>query len=71
MTEKIEINTDFITLQQLLKFSGMFDTCGMAKNVILNGLVLVNDNVCIKRGKKLYHGDKVTYNNKILIIYRT
>ena len=42
---KIKINTDFIKLDQLLKFA------------IQDGQVLVNGEVCTQRGKKLYSGD--------------
>ena len=34
---------------------------GTAKNIIQDGLVLVNGEVCTMRGKKLYPGDKFTF----------
>ena len=50
--EKIKIDSEFIRLQDLLKLSGVCSTGGMAKVVIQNGEVLVNDEVCTMRGKK-------------------
>lgn len=55
--EKIEIHTDYIKLEQLIKFSGFCVTGGEAKNIILNNNVFVNDQPCSLRGKKLYDKD--------------
>ena len=56
---KIEINEEFIRLDNLLKFSGIAETGGHAKILIQNGEVLVNGEVCTMRGKKVYPGDKI------------
>ncbi len=64
MSEIIKIDTEFIRLQDLLKFSGLTATGGEAKVLIQNGEVLVNGEVCTMRGKKMRSGDKATYNNK-------
>lgn len=56
---QIEITTEFIKLEQLLKFSSVCQTGGEAKNVILDGQAKVNGEVCLMRGKKLRKGDKV------------
>ena len=58
--EKIEINTEFIKLDSLLKFAALVGTGGEAKTVIQDGLVLVNGETCIQRGKKIFPGDNVT-----------
>jgi len=58
--EKIEITTEFIKLDSLLKFAALVGTGGEAKTVIQDGLVLVNGGVCIQRGKKIFAGDKVS-----------
>lgn len=58
--EKIEIATEYIKLDSFLKFTGMADTGGQAKEAILEGVVLVNGEVCTMRGKKLYPGDRVS-----------
>lgn len=55
----IEIKTEFIKLQDLLKFAGIFDTGGEAKLAIQDGEVLVNGEVCTMRGKKIRPGDVV------------
>lgn len=58
--EKIEIRTPFIRLDQLLKFCGLAQTGGHAKEMILDGVVFVNGEKCLQRGKKLVVGDSVT-----------
>ncbi|MBQ3593035.1 MAG: RNA-binding S4 domain-containing protein [Clostridia bacterium] len=55
----IKINTEFIKLNQLLKFSGVASTGGEADILIREGQVLVNDEVCTMRGKKIRGGDRV------------
>ena len=55
-----EIRTEFIRLQDLLKFEGLCETGGMAKVRIQEGDVMVNGAVCTMRGKKLRSGDRVT-----------
>ena len=59
--EKIKIDSEFIRLQDLLKLSGVCATGGMAKVVIQNGEVLVNDEVCTMRGKKMRPGDRARF----------
>ena len=59
--EKILINTEFIKLDALLKYAAAVGTGGAAKNVIADGLVKVNGEVCTMRGKKLRQGDKVEF----------
>lgn len=56
-TEQIKITTEFIKLQQLLKFSGAADIGSEAKDMIAAGIVKVNGEVCTMRGKKLRPGD--------------
>ena len=56
---QIEIKTEFIKLDSLLKFAGLTDTGGLAKEVIQQGLVKVNGEVCTMRGKKIRSGDTV------------
>ena len=55
--EKIEITTEFIKLDALLKFSGLCETGGEAKLCVEDGLVKVNGETCLQRGKKLRPGD--------------
>lgn len=58
--EVVKINTDFIQLQSFLKFKGISETGGQAKEFIQDGIILVNGEICTARGKKLRHGDVVT-----------
>lgn len=62
---KIDINTPFIKLDAFIKFCGEAVTGAEAKEIVLNGEVKVNDEVCTKRGKKLFDGDTVEVSNKI------
>ena len=63
--EKIQITTEFIKLDSLLKFANVCETGGMAKEAIQCGDVLVNGEVCTMRGKKLYPGDTFAYRGGI------
>jgi ribosome-associated protein len=58
--ETVVINTDFIQLQAFLKFKGISETGGQAKEFIQDGIIRVNNEVCTARGKKLRNGDVVT-----------
>ena len=57
--EKIRISTEFIKLDALLKFAGLCETGGEAKELIQGGAVKVNGEVCTMRGKKCRAGDTV------------
>ena len=57
---KIDITTEYIKLDQLLKFSALAESGAMAKDMILDGIVSVNSEVCTMRGKKIREGDIVT-----------
>lgn len=58
--EKIKIKTEFIKLDSLLKYANIVETGGIAKEIIKDGAVKVNGEVCIMRGKKVRSGDIVT-----------
>ena len=57
-TETVSSHTEFIKLQDLLKFAGTVETGGDAKLIIQEGRVTVNGEVCTMRGKKLRPGDR-------------
>lgn len=59
--ETIHIKDDFIKLGQALKLAGLVESGVDAKFVIQDGLVKVNGKVEVQRGKKLVHGDVVSY----------
>ena len=56
----VPINTEFIKLQDLLKWTGVAQTGGHAKILVQDGQVAVNGETCLMRGKKLRPGDTVT-----------
>jgi len=62
--EIVEINTEYIKLDQFLKWVGAVDNGAMAKGFIVDGFVKVNGNIEIQRGKKLRNGDIVEFENK-------
>ena len=62
----IFIDTEFIKLQDLLKFAGLVETGGQAKILIQEGYVTVNGEICTMRGKKIRNGDIVTLDDDIL-----
>lgn len=66
--EELNIQTEFIVLGQALKLAGLVDSGSLAKIVIQNGEVMVNDEVETRRGKKLYNGDRVSFLGKEFII---
>lgn len=57
--DTIQINTEFIKLDSLLKFAGMVETGGEAKELIQAGQVKLNGEVCTMRGKKCVPGDEI------------
>lgn len=57
----IYIKNEYITLGQFLKLCGAVDSGVTAKFVIQDGAVLVNNEVEMRRGKKLRDGDIVEY----------
>lgn len=57
---EIPITTEYIKLESFLKLAGVAETGGMAKGMIQDGGVLVNNEICTQRGKKLRPGDRVT-----------
>ena len=59
--QPVLIYTEFIKLQDALKFANAAETGGMAKAVIQDGEVKVNGEVCTMRGKKLYAGDQFSF----------
>ncbi len=55
----IWIETEFIKLDQLLKFAEIVDSGGISKILIQDGFVKVNGDVCVQRGKKIREADEV------------
>lgn len=59
--EKISITGEFIKLDALLKFASLVASGGEAKRVVADGLVAVNGETCLMRGKKIRPGDTVSF----------
>ena len=57
----IQIQTETIRLSQLLKLANVVQDGSEAKFRIANAEVRVNGAVEIRRGRKLYHGDRVEF----------
>jgi ribosome-associated protein len=66
--ENIIITTEFIKLQDLLKFANLVCTGGEAKIIIQEGEVKVNGEVCTMRGKKIRPGDVVELGGQQLTV---
>ena len=66
--EKVKISTEFIKLDQFLKWIAVIDSGSEAKEVILDGKVKVNDEVETRRGRKIYPEYKVEIFNKTYIV---
>lgn len=60
---QVKIKTEFIKLDSLLKYAGLTETGGEAKEIVQQGLVSVNGEVCTMRGKKIRPSDKVSVEN--------
>jgi len=54
----VEIKTEYIKLDSALKYCGVAENGAHAKEMIQNGEVYVNGEKELRRGKKLYKGDK-------------
>lgn len=61
----IKIESEYITLGQFLKFVDVIDSGAMAKAFIATHSILVNNEDCKMRGKKLREGDLVTIDNSL------
>ena len=64
----VVIGTEFIKLESAMKLANVIPSGGTAKLEIQDGNVLVNGEVCTMRGKKLYPGDKVTFEGTTYLI---
>lgn len=62
--EIIKLREEFIKLGQALKAAGLVESGVEAKEVIQEGLVMVNEEVDTRRGRKLYAGDQVVFDGE-------
>ena len=64
----LEITTEFIKLQDAMKYANAVYSGGEAKVLIQEGQVQVNGEVCTMRGKKLYPGDTFSFDGAVYAI---
>ena len=64
----VVISTEFIKLQDAMKYANIVYSGGEAKQLILDEQVQVNGETCTMRGKKLRPGDKFTFEGQTYLI---
>ncbi|MBS0022486.1 RNA-binding S4 domain-containing protein [Microbacterium paraoxydans] len=62
--DEVSIGGEVIRLGQFLKFAGLLDSGGDAKEVIIDGFVTVNGEVDRRRGRQLHDGDVVAFEGR-------
>ena len=65
---KLREGETFMTLGILLKIAGIINTGGQAKFFLSDNTVLVNGEEENRRGRKLYHGDRIQVQNQSFLI---
>ena len=70
MDLEIKIRYEFIKLGQALKLAGVVEDGVEAKYAIQDGLVQVNGEVDTRRGRKVYEGDVITFENQEIVVVR-
>ena len=68
--QEFTLRDDFIKLGQLLKATGIVDSGVEAKDMITDGLVRVNGEVDLRRGRKVYPGDEVEVGSEIIKVLK-
>lgn len=68
--EIIKLRDEFIKLGQALKVAGLVESGVDAKEVIVQGLVVVNGEIETRRGRKLYDGDEVEFDGDKISIQK-
>lgn len=67
--QELNIHTDYITLGQALKLTGVTSSGVESKILITEGEVKVNGEVETRRGKKLHDGDTFEVNNEAFTVH--
>ena len=69
MTVKdVKLKTRWIRLDQLLKYAGVAESGGQAKDMSLGEEVKLNGELCLARGKKIFPGDIVTLDGVEIVV---
>lgn len=63
--QEIKIDTEFIKLDSLMKWAGIVGSGSDAKMLILEGEVKLNGEIVTQRGKKIYKGDNIEFQEEI------
>ena len=66
--KKIKISTEYIKLDQFLKFTGVVSNGGEAKFLIADGLATVNGEIELRRGRKLRINDVVEFGDNKFVV---
>lgn len=66
--QEVKINTEFVKLSQMMKMANLVQSGGEAKQFILQEQVIVNNEICTQRGKKLYQDDIIEFDGKKYVI---
>ncbi|WP_433675668.1 RNA-binding S4 domain-containing protein [Microbacterium gorillae] len=61
---EVEVDSDMIRLGQFLKFADLIESGGEGKEVIAEGLVAVNGEIEVRRGRQLQDGDIVDLDDR-------
>ncbi|MFA9418647.1 MAG: RNA-binding S4 domain-containing protein [Gammaproteobacteria bacterium] len=59
-----ELESEFVELYKILKFEGLTDSGGMAKQMIAGGQVSVNGEIETRKRKKIIAGDKIVFSGQ-------
>lgn len=68
--EIIKLREDYIKLGQALKAAGLVESGVEAKEVISQGLVVVDGEIETRRGRKLYDGAEVEFDGDKISIQK-
>ena len=66
-TETISIHTDYIQLDQLLKYANILSTGGQIKELLAEELITLNGTIVTEKRKKIYPNDVVSIRDEISI----
>ena len=69
--ETVAIITEFITMDKLLKFSGVADTGGQAFLMVEDGIIKLNGKLVTEKRKKVFPGDVVNIDDQIELTITT
>lgn len=65
--EQIKISTEYIAVDQLLKFAGIVENGGCAHNLVINGKIKLNGNTISEKRRKIRPGDIVTIDEQVTL----